>query len=280
MSLTQDLHTFLPHSLKALLTRSLAPPHSATTDDASTVSEHVLLWTLLTIVTNTMAQSAALDNNHTVYYHSSPLYSLAHSTWNWIQAFTYYIRFKEKGGSLGEVLRHVKHPGNKTATADVRNEAAPTKTWPRWLFFILGPIPATIKLCSFSGVPWAQCLGLMSFTAFVLNEIYHVLSRNEEVEPDLDNSERNWLVESKEDVTSCEDTLHIITALLYLILTVLNLVFITLAALAIWGTLCNALEGVDNDFTRLAQWAHLIFELILIILSELLSSSVITLQHC
>jgi hypothetical protein len=274
---TQDPRSSSPHSIEPMLTHLPAPQHPASTDDASTVSQHIILWTLLTIITNTMAQSAALDNNHTVYYHSSPLYSLAHSIWNWIQSLILYVQFKFKGATFAEILWHVKHPSNnddsrEEKAVDSRSTASTTKTWPRWLFFVLGTLPATIKLCSFSGVPWGQVLGLMSFTAFVLNEIYHVLSRTEDEQPDLGTTERNWLIESKEAVKSLDDTLYIITALLYLIFSALNLVFITWAALAIWGILCNALEGVDNDFTRLAQWAHLIFELILIILSELLFS--------
>lgn len=269
---TQDLRLSSAHYVELTLTQSPAQPHPAQIDDASTVSQHVLLWTLLTIITNTMAQSAALDNNHTVYYHSSPLYSLVHSTCEWTRAFIYYLQFKDKGATFSRILRHVKQPSQDEKVVDGKSEMATTKTWPRWLFFILGTVPATIKLCSFSGVPWSQVLGLMSFAAFVLNEVYHVLSRTEDEQPDLGTTERNWLTQSKEAVKSLEDTLYIIAALLYLIFSALNLVFITWAALTIWGTLCNALEGVDNDFTRLAQWAHLIFELILIGLSKLLFS--------
>jgi hypothetical protein len=34
-------------------------------------------------------------------------------------------------------------------------------TWLRWTWFILGTLPAAIKLASVKGVPWAQAWGMM-----------------------------------------------------------------------------------------------------------------------
>ena len=48
--------------------------------------------------------------------------------------------------------------------------------WPRWLFFIVGTLPAAIQLASFTGVPRAQILGLMFVSSFVVIELVTFLS--------------------------------------------------------------------------------------------------------
>lgn len=239
-------------------------------NDSSTVSKHVLLWTLLTIITNTMAQSAAIDNNNTVYYHSSPLYSLAHVIWIWIHAIAHFITCKDKTGSISQMLLFAKQSTNvffkdengKPSTVTI---PASSKTWPRWLFFILGSLPATIKLCSFEGVQWSQAFGLMSFSAFVLTELFVVLVRWDSiVEPDLgpvaEQEPLNENLDTPNDV-ELKGLLVGLTALTYFVLGLLNAAFITGVAMKVWVVLMEAFHNNDNDVTRLFQWAFLLISL-------------------
>jgi hypothetical protein len=51
------------------------------------------------------------------------------------------------------------------------------QTWPRLLFFVIGVLPAAIKLASFSGVPWTQAWGLMFAAFFAIIEIITLLAQ-------------------------------------------------------------------------------------------------------
>jgi hypothetical protein len=53
---------------------------------------------------------------------------------------------------------------------------ANTAAWPRWLFFIVGTLPAAIQLASFSGVPRTQILGLIFVSSFAMIELVTFLS--------------------------------------------------------------------------------------------------------
>jgi hypothetical protein len=44
-------------------------------------------------------------------------------------------------------------------------------TWLRWLFFILGSLPAAIKLAVMKGVPWTNTWGMMFLASFLAREV-------------------------------------------------------------------------------------------------------------
>jgi hypothetical protein len=44
------------------------------------------------------------------------------------------------------------------------------KTWLRWLWFILGTLPPTIKLLAMRGVHWEQAWGMMFLSSWIINE--------------------------------------------------------------------------------------------------------------
>lgn len=50
--------------------------------------------------------------------------------------------------------------------------------WPRWFFFVVGTLPAAIKMASFSGNPWTNTWGMMSLSSFVVTEVMSLVSRN------------------------------------------------------------------------------------------------------
>jgi hypothetical protein len=49
-------------------------------------------------------------------------------------------------------------------------------TWLRWLWFLFGTLPPTIKLVSMSGVGWAQTWGMMFLGSWVINELLIVFA--------------------------------------------------------------------------------------------------------
>lgn len=52
------------------------------------------------------------------------------------------------------------------------------RTWPRWIFFVMGPLPAAVKLCSFSGMPWTKAFGIMFVASFAVTELLTALARS------------------------------------------------------------------------------------------------------
>jgi hypothetical protein len=50
-------------------------------------------------------------------------------------------------------------------------------TWLRWMFFVLGTLPPTIKLASMRGVPWTKTIGMMYLTSFLIVEVLVVASK-------------------------------------------------------------------------------------------------------
>jgi hypothetical protein len=55
--------------------------------------------------------------------------------------------------------------------------ATESSKWPRGIFFIIGTLPAAIKLASFSGMPWTKAWGMMFVTSFVVIELFSVWGR-------------------------------------------------------------------------------------------------------
>lgn len=51
-----------------------------------------------------------------------------------------------------------------------------TTAWPRWLFFVVGTMPAAIQLAACSGIPGTQTLGLIFISSFAIIELLTCLS--------------------------------------------------------------------------------------------------------
>lgn len=49
--------------------------------------------------------------------------------------------------------------------------------WARWILFFIGTVPAAIRLCSFSGVPWTQTWGFMFISSYMVIEGVLFVSR-------------------------------------------------------------------------------------------------------
>jgi hypothetical protein len=73
-----------------------------------------------------------------------------------------------------------------------------SRTWARSLFFILGALPAAIKICSFTGLPWTKTWGMMFLSSFIVIELIALLSlfggteNNNSIPEILGRSEIEW----------------------------------------------------------------------------------------
>ncbi|KAJ6594577.1 hypothetical protein B0H19DRAFT_65568 [Mycena capillaripes] len=117
-----------------------------------TVIWQAIAWMLLSLAVNSMSQQSG---RYRIYMASSPLFCLA-------DAVGTIIRFVTK-------LRTGATQPDTTDT--VINTPAAGRAWPRWVFFVLGPLPAAIKLCSFVGTPWTKTWGIIFLSSFSITEL-------------------------------------------------------------------------------------------------------------
>lgn len=59
---------------------------------------------------------------------------------------------------------------------DEKFHALAQRTWLRWLFFVLGPLPLTILLAGFKGTPWTQIIGFIFLADWAVGELLIYLS--------------------------------------------------------------------------------------------------------
>ena len=151
--------------------------------DSSPVTWRVAFWVLLTLSINSMAQKAAFSGSHKFYLHSSPLFCLSETILLLIRISAQSISFKiswAKSVHLAQRLRMdnlaaCKHAPNDIVSTLLIAEIQRT-AWPRWLFFVMGTLPAGIKLASFSNLPWTKTWGMMFLCTFIVNEVIAITS--------------------------------------------------------------------------------------------------------
>ena len=166
-------------------------PASSDPSPSSPVTWHVAFWVLLALALNSMAQPAGRICGHPsrfrIYLASSPIICATDALLMLTRlAFTVvYIDISlPKAARLLLLWRADRRP-TKLLSASLGEPNAPEpeasepklKTWPRWLFFAMGVLPAAIKLASFSGVPWTQAWGLMFAASFAVIEIVTLLAQ-------------------------------------------------------------------------------------------------------
>ncbi|KAJ6594566.1 hypothetical protein B0H19DRAFT_1225676 [Mycena capillaripes] len=117
----------------------------------SPVIWQAIAWMLLSLAVNSMSQQSG---HYRLYLASSPLVCLA--------------------DAVGTIIRFVikwRTGAAQTDTTDPDITPAAGRAWPRWVFFILGPLPAAIKLCSFVGTPWTKTWGILFISSFFIMEL-------------------------------------------------------------------------------------------------------------
>ncbi|KAF2430868.1 hypothetical protein EJ08DRAFT_649416 [Tothia fuscella] len=141
-----------------------------------------VFWTLPPLAINTMLQPSGsvcgFDIDLRTYLCISPIVCAADS-------FAILIRFLVCWIHLGspDTAAHAtlaaRFPGPSQEAPNTQGpQALEHLPFARWIFgFLLGALPAWIKLLSFKGVPWTQAWGCMFLVQFVLIETLGMLQR-------------------------------------------------------------------------------------------------------
>jgi hypothetical protein len=153
-----------------------------------------MVWILLALASNSMAQPSGrlcgASSRYRVYLCSSPLFCFADGLAVLVRVLVtcIYLRISPLKASRLAILSRAdeRHHSKRNqdasfedpfpVTAHGATPSANTAAWPRWLFFLVGTIPAAIQLASFSGVPRTQILGLMFVSSFAIIELVTLIS--------------------------------------------------------------------------------------------------------
>jgi hypothetical protein len=169
----------------------------------SPVTWQVICWVLLPLAINSMAQPSGkilgLPSRYRIYLSSSPILCVADAVSAIFGlAFSMLIlRVNPIKASKLVMLRRVEHIVTMEKV-ECRPGRFQSRTWARSLFFVMGALPAAIKLCSFSGLPWTKTWGMMFLSSFIVIELIALLSRfggtenNNSIPEILGHSEIEW----------------------------------------------------------------------------------------
>jgi hypothetical protein len=124
-----------------------------------------------------MAQRYAFCSDHSMYLHSSPLICAADTMLTLLRILITSITLHTSPLKSTRIIYLLyndsyftgKEEQDHHLSSSSRHETS--QTWPRWMLFIMGTLPAAIKLGSFTGLPWSKTWGMMFLSSFVINEI-------------------------------------------------------------------------------------------------------------
>jgi hypothetical protein len=169
----------------------------------SPVTWQVICWILLPLAINSMAQPSGkilgLSSRYRIYLSSSPILCVADAVSaifglmfcmltlrvNPIKASKLAIKRRIEGIMSAEKVEYLPRRFQ-------------SRTLARSLFFVLGAVPAAIKLCSFTGLPWTKTWGMMFLSSFIVIELITFLSQfggtehNNSTPEILGHSEMEW----------------------------------------------------------------------------------------
>ncbi|KAK0128529.1 hypothetical protein ONS95_000496 [Cadophora gregata] len=115
----------------------------------SPVTWHVILWILLCLAINSMAQPSSricgVPSRYRIYLSSSPIMTLADAISALIRMISPLIHLQISIVCASQLVVMSRLEARISGGQDA-SQAASSRTWPRWLFFVMGPLPAAIKL--------------------------------------------------------------------------------------------------------------------------------------
>ncbi|CZR61926.1 uncharacterized protein PAC_11823 [Phialocephala subalpina] len=118
-----------------------------------------------------------IPSRYRIYLASSPILCLADAIFALIRLVTTFISLLVGLKKRFQLVAHARL-GSERIGEEAHQSPPEAKTWPRWMFFIMGPLPAAIKLASFSGTPWTKTWGLMFVSSFVVTELVAMIARS------------------------------------------------------------------------------------------------------
>jgi hypothetical protein len=122
------------------------------------------------------AQIIGVSARYRIYLSSSPIICLADALSALVRLVTTSLYFKTSPLKASHLVVFER---SATVTSGEEEEKEPQNhTLPRWLFFVMGPLPAAIKLASFTGLPWTKTWGMIFASSFLVMEIITLLSQS------------------------------------------------------------------------------------------------------
>ncbi|KUJ08703.1 uncharacterized protein LY89DRAFT_788632 [Mollisia scopiformis] len=133
--------------------------------------------TLLVLALNTMAQPAGrLCGHHRLrrtYLISSPLMCIYDLLFVLIYPLYICTRYSVNISTGITLLLSERF---SAPVPEEKFHALAQRTWLRWLFFVLGPLPLTILLVGSKGILWTQVIGSIFFVDWLVGEVLIYLS--------------------------------------------------------------------------------------------------------
>jgi hypothetical protein len=149
---------------------------STESNTPSQVTWHVLFWVLPSLAISSMAQSAGrlcgTSSRYRIYLASSPILCCADAVSMVLSCFTVYISLSV---ASTQALRVVLGRRMETGHRGLELDHPRRSTWPSLLFFLLGTLPAAIKLTPFSGILWTKTWGMMFLSSFIISRLSTLL---------------------------------------------------------------------------------------------------------
>lgn len=119
-------------------------------------------------------RASGVPARYRIYLASSPLLCLADALSIAIQVAALSISLGTTPRKASQLVVLVR--SEPRSQAPIAESGVPSQSWPRWLFFVMGPLPAAIKLGSFRGTPWSKTCGMMFVASFIVTEVFNALS--------------------------------------------------------------------------------------------------------
>jgi len=247
------------------------------TSVASPVTWHVIVWILISLAINSMAQPSGhicgAAYRYRLYLSSSPIFCAVDALSAIIRLIATSICFRispQKACCLVSVSRFEEYIPSTQSAPPPPPKPRPgpmSNSWPRYLFFIMGTLPASIKLASFTGNPWTKAWGFMFPSSFIIIELISFLSRwqcgvnyilatdpyrgvfNWSIPAVLDLSWEEWLKPQNKNLHNKATTLHFWMSvsdwILFILAFITHLIVLEWALATIWHPVVQALDMPD-----------------------------------
>ncbi|KAL2066872.1 hypothetical protein VTL71DRAFT_1296 [Oculimacula yallundae] len=154
----------------------------------SPVEWQVLVFAILALAINSIAQPSgyiepSIPKRFRLYLCSSPIVCMCDAVamllqlvatmiYLWIPLSTAFIVVVY--GRCENMIQNLGIDGEE----DQEDKSYLSFVWPRWLFFAVGVLPASIKLASLSGIPWTKMFGMMFLSSFLVIELFNLIAHN------------------------------------------------------------------------------------------------------
>jgi hypothetical protein len=140
------------------------------------VSCQTAFWIIVALALSVMAQPCGrvlgFTSRYKTYFRSSPVICAVDTVMIIIRVIILCIKLRISPRTAIVLLVEKRF---KDARPAEDSRAMVYFTWMRWVYFVLGPLPMSVKLASFQGTPVTQTIGFTFLISFVLIEFLNVM---------------------------------------------------------------------------------------------------------